>query len=80
MEENGDITAEDAPAAEESPELAEIPVAEEKPVPQIPSNIKVNQGKCLSLEIGDLCNLMSVKRIEFIMKCKSLFELLFELF
>ncbi|XP_017344929.1 protein transport protein Sec31A isoform X9 [Ictalurus punctatus] len=43
VEENGDITAEDAPAAEESPELAEIPVAEEKPVPQIPSNIKVNQ-------------------------------------
>ncbi|XP_053501089.1 protein transport protein Sec31A isoform X7 [Ictalurus furcatus] len=43
VEENGDIIAEDAPAAEESPELAEIPVAEEKPVLQIPSNIKVNQ-------------------------------------
>ncbi|KAF5895919.1 Protein transport protein Sec31A [Clarias magur] len=40
VEENGDLTSEDAPAA---PELAEIPVAEEKPVHQIQSNIKVNQ-------------------------------------
>ncbi|XP_060764283.1 protein transport protein Sec31A isoform X6 [Neoarius graeffei] len=37
VEENGDLTAEDACAAEESPELAE------KPVQQIPSNVKVNQ-------------------------------------
>ncbi|MCI4388403.1 hypothetical protein PGIGA_G00085410 [Pangasianodon gigas] len=43
VEENGDITAEDAPAAEKSPELAEIPVVEEKPVQQISSNIKVNR-------------------------------------
>lgn len=78
MEENGDITAEDAPAAEESPELAEIPV--EKPVQQIPSNIKVNQGKCLSLEIGDPCHLMLIKRIESIMNFKIIFKLLIVLF
>ncbi|XP_026996836.1 protein transport protein Sec31A isoform X9 [Tachysurus fulvidraco] len=38
VEENGDITAEDAAA--ESPELAEIPAVEEKPVQPIPSNTK----------------------------------------
>ncbi|XP_026798429.2 protein transport protein Sec31A isoform X3 [Pangasianodon hypophthalmus] len=43
VEENGNITAEDAPAAEKGPELAEIPVVEEKPVQQISSNIKVNR-------------------------------------
>lgn len=48
VEENGDLTPEDTNAAEESPELAEIPVVEEEPVQQIPSSIKVNRGKCLS--------------------------------
>ncbi|XP_060751943.1 protein transport protein Sec31A isoform X9 [Tachysurus vachellii] len=38
VEENGDITAEDEAA--ESPELAEIPAVEEKPVQPIPSNTK----------------------------------------
>ncbi|KAM9456002.1 protein transport protein Sec31A isoform 8-T8 [Clarias gariepinus] len=40
VEENGDLTSEDALAA---PVLAEIPVVEEKPVHQIPSNVKFNQ-------------------------------------
>ncbi|XP_046716910.1 protein transport protein Sec31A isoform X2 [Silurus meridionalis] len=43
VEENGDITTDDAPAAEESSEFAEIPVVEEKPVQEVPSNIKVNR-------------------------------------
>lgn len=53
MEENGDLTSEDALAA---PVLAEIPVVEEKPVHQIPSNVKVNQGKCSSLETRAVCH------------------------
>lgn len=48
VEENGDLTAEDASAAEESPELAEVPVVEEKPVQQVTPNIKVNRGKRFS--------------------------------
>ncbi|XP_058267464.1 protein transport protein Sec31A isoform X8 [Hemibagrus wyckioides] len=43
VEENGDLTAEDASAAEESPELAEIPVVEEKPVQPISSNINAKR-------------------------------------
>lgn len=47
MEENGDLTAEDASAAEESPELAEFPVVEEKPVQPIDvtsSNVNAKRG------------------------------------
>ncbi|KAK3522089.1 hypothetical protein QTP70_024350 [Hemibagrus guttatus] len=59
VEENGDITAEDASGVEESSELAEIPVVEEQPVQPIPSNIKVKRGKYVdglitqALLIGD---------------------------
>ncbi|TSS11531.1 Protein transport protein Sec31A [Bagarius yarrelli] len=51
VEKNGDVTAEDA-ESEESPELAEIPTVEDKPAKRISSNVKVNQGKCLLLEIN----------------------------
>lgn len=78
MEENGDITADDAPEAEESSELAEFPVAEEKPVQQIP--LKIKQGKCLSLEIGGWSHLMIIKRIENTTNCKIIFKLLLEFF
>lgn len=72
------MTADDAPEAEESSELAEFPDAEEKPVQQIP--LKIKQGKCLSSEIGRWSHSMITKRIENTTNCKIVFKLLPEFF